>query len=208
MVLSATTALTTADNVTIYAKFTYAQGDTCQFTSKDGYLYYVNVANKLYRKASQPDLASGVQYGTATYSSVEYYHDAACENALTSGEKALIAAGSLTVRISAGARARVALHAPTAVGADFYADDGTGEHHGFGASLANSVDQTATIAAGGAVTGLGTVYYAVNGSGATLLDTSGLSSYIGTDVSNVGGVNWNDGTSASITQNLTVHVQA
>ena len=200
--LSVTTAVTDADNKTVYAKFELQQGDTCKLTNKEGHEYYVNAGSRVYKVAEQPSLASGEQYGTATFKDVKFYNDSSCTDEITaSAEKALInTASALSIKVTGGNRTRVALHAPTALGADFYADDGTGEHHGFGASLGNYVTFSVTITAG-VPSGLGTVYYAVNGTGTTLVSTSDMdTTYVGTIQAS-----WNDGAVASgITQNLTV----
>lgn len=150
----------------------------------------------------QPAKALGEQYGSATWATVTYYNDSACTDEITApAEKALInTTSALSIKVTGGNRTRVALNQPTALGEDFYAADGTGEHHGFGATLGNYVSFSVTISAGVA-SGLSTVYYAVNGTGTTLIDTDTMdNTYVGTVQAS-----WNDGAAASgVEQNLTV----
>ena len=200
--LSVTTAVTNADAKTVYAKFTLVQGDTCKLTNKEGHEYYVNAGSRVYKVAEQPDLASGEQYGTATWATVQYYNDSACTDEITApAEKALInTTSALSIKVTGGNRTRVAKNAPSALGAAFYAADGSEGSHGFGAALGNYVTFSVSISAGD-VSGLSTVYYAVNGTGTTLIDTTTMDgTYVGTVQAS-----WNDGSVASgVEQNLTV----
>lgn len=163
----------------------------------------------MYRLATQPSKALGEQYGSATWATVQYYTDSACTDEITgSSEKALIntpAGKHLEVTVTGSSRTRVAKNQPTALGADFYEDDASsGDHHGFGDDLGNSVTFSVTIAAGVASGLTGPVYYALNGTGTSLQGESDLSSLIGTVIEES---SWLDGTdTTALNQNLTVTV--
>lgn len=206
--LEITTKVVTADSKTVYAKFELEQSGTgCMLTNKEGYEYYVNEASRMYRKTNQPELALNEQYGKAAWKTVKYYTDEACapEDEITSAaEKALIdTASAIGIKITASGRTRVALHAPTALGEDFYASDGDGAHHGFGATLGNHVTFSVTIT-DGVASGLSDVFYAVNGTGAALKDESELADLIGTVQAS-----WDDGTDPTeLDQLLTIGANA
>ncbi len=211
MTLEATTAVTNADDRTVYAKFSVAQGSSCKMTNKEGYEYYLNAANRLYRKATQPEKALGEQYGSATLVAVSFWNDEACSTSqiTASAELALIstpANKAINVTITGGSRVRVAKNAPSALGAPFYATDGTEGDHGFGSTLGNAITFTGITITAGVVSSAWTpstaFYYAFNGTGTTLKTDTELASSVGTVIEDA---SWLDGDGVAVVKgNLVV----
>ena len=198
--LTVTTKVNENQNLDVYGKFTLSavEDQNVKMTSGDGYMYYVDSSNVLYKEPdANQTLTLGTQYGSATWS-VEFYREAACTTKITAASEISSINGTVNLTVTAGSRSRVATTAPSALGHSAAGDFGTV----FGSSLGNPVNVSVEITSG-AISTNPTIYWAVNGHKTTLLysdtATTGLDALVGRTI----GADYNDG-GTGISENITV----